>query len=83
MKTLYLRAHINQQGQLTVTMPSELADQEVDLVIVYEPVQRPVENGEKMEPDNWPPGLFAATAGAWQGEPLVREDEGDYEVRDP
>lgn len=30
----------------------------------------------------WPPGFFEATAGAWAGEPVVREAQGDYEVRD-
>ncbi len=30
----------------------------------------------------WPQGFFEATAGAWAGEPLVREPQGDYEIRD-
>ena len=30
---------------------------------------------------NWPPGLYESTAGAWQGEPLVREYEGEIEQR--
>jgi hypothetical protein len=31
---------------------------------------------------DWPLGFFEATAGAWAGEPLVREPQGDYEIRD-
>jgi hypothetical protein len=30
----------------------------------------------------WPPGLFESTAGAWEGEPLVWEPEGEVEQRD-
>ena len=28
---------------------------------------------------DWPPDFFEATAGAWAGEPMVREPQGDYE----
>ena len=51
-----------------------------DIIVVNESVQ---ENGvaEQVEPVGWPSGAYAATAGAWQGEPLVREPQGDYEVR--
>jgi hypothetical protein len=31
---------------------------------------------------DWLPGFFEQTAGAWQG-PLVREDQGQYETREP
>jgi hypothetical protein len=29
----------------------------------------------------WPQGLFEKTAGAWQGEPLVREPQGEANPR--
>jgi len=29
----------------------------------------------------WSPNFFEETAGAWQGEELVRPDQGDYEIR--
>lgn len=29
----------------------------------------------------WPDGLFERTAGAWQGEPLARTPQGEYEQR--
>lgn len=29
----------------------------------------------------WQPGFFEQTAGAWQGEKLVRPEQGEYEVR--
>ncbi len=30
---------------------------------------------------DWPEGLYERTAGAWQGEPLERAPQGDYERR--
>ncbi len=30
----------------------------------------------------WLPGFFEKVIGGWQGEPLVREDQGKYEARD-
>jgi hypothetical protein len=30
----------------------------------------------------WTPGFFERTAGAWQGEPLERSDQGEYDQRD-
>jgi hypothetical protein len=30
---------------------------------------------------HWPEGLFERTAGAWQGEPLERAPQGEYERR--
>ena len=29
----------------------------------------------------WPDDFFEETAGTWQGEPLVRPDQGEYEER--
>ncbi|WP_157453399.1 hypothetical protein [Coleofasciculus chthonoplastes] len=29
----------------------------------------------------WSPGFFERTAGKWQGEPLTREEQGEYEQR--
>jgi hypothetical protein len=32
--------------------------------------------------NGWPPGFFEQTAGCWAGGPLVREPQGEYEVRE-
>jgi|GEM_PF-2122251 len=36
---------------------------------------------EQLDANGWPIGFFEATAGCFQGEPLVREPQGDYEQR--
>jgi hypothetical protein len=83
MKSLHIRAHVDADGTLTLTMPPEMIDQDVELVVVFERAT-PTKTAEvQTEATEWPPGFFERTAGAWQGEPLMREPQGDYEERDP
>ena len=65
MRSLHIHAHVDKQGQVMFKMPPDLADQEVDLVVVFEALKQ-------AEAVGWPPGFFEQTAGAWQGEPLTR-----------
>jgi hypothetical protein len=76
MRSLHVRVHVDKEGQVTFRMPSEFANQNVDLVVVFEPPKL-------AEAVGWPPGFFERTAGAWQGGPLTREPQGEYEERDP
>jgi len=39
------------------------------------------ESPEERDANGWPEGFFERTAGAWQGEPLVRESQGEFERR--
>jgi len=34
-------------------------------------------------PSGWPEGYFEGVFGAWEGEPLQRAEQGDYEQREP
>ena len=38
MKSLHVQAHVDAHGTLTLTMPPEMAGQDVELVVVFEPV---------------------------------------------
>ena len=83
MKSLYLRVHVDERGQVTLPLPAELANHDVDLVVVFSPVDVAQTDSSPASIGDWPDGLYEATAGAWQGEALVREAEGEYEQRDP
>ena len=41
---------------------------------IAELVTREIEGG-------WPPGFFEEVVGSWEGEPLVRPDQGEFEKR--
>jgi hypothetical protein len=83
MRSLHIRAHIDAQGRLTLTMPPEMAGQDVELVVVFNQVTPANTAKVQTEAAGWPPGFFEQTAGAWQGEPLTREPQGEYEERAP
>lgn len=71
---------IIEDGPEMIAIPPELRHQRLEVIIW------PLERGEPVQSSTatshgWPVGLFERTAGAWQGEPLVREPQGDYESR--
>ena len=71
------------QGTVTLTIPPEIAAQDVELVVMFEPVTLTQTTELPTEATGWPPGFLERTAGAWRGEPLTREPQGKYEERDP
>ncbi len=73
MISVKTKAHIGLDGTLSVAVPTPLSETDVEVMLVLQPI--PKERG-------WPPGFFEATAGAWQGEPLQREPQGEYEQRE-
>lgn len=66
MKSIQLRSHIGPDGLLQVQLP-DCQDEEVEVLVVYQPIQPQVKR-------QWSPAFLDA-AGAWQGEPLVREPQ--------
>ena len=83
MNSIKFRIQVDNEGRIQLRMPPQYVGQLLDLVVVFEPVEEHDRSVSQNQPAGWPPGVYEATAGAWQGEPLVRESEGDYEVRDP
>ena len=83
MKSLHVRARVDAQGTLTLAMPPDMSGQDLELVVVFEPVTLTKTVELPTKATGWPPGFFERTAGAWQGEPLTREPQGEYGERDP
>lgn len=81
MNSIQIRALVDEEGRVELQLPERLHGKLLDLVVVYEPVLEG-EQEEAAQPAGWPAGLYEATAGAWQGEPLLREPQDDYEERD-
>jgi hypothetical protein len=83
MKSLHVRAHIDAHRIVTLTMPPEMVDQDVELVVMFEPVTPTQTTELPTEATGWLPGFLERTAGAWQGEPLTSESQSEYGERDP
>jgi len=64
----------------TISIPEELQHQVVEVIIR---VLDKSETKQQIETDanGWPIGFFEETVGAWAGEPLERESQGEYEQR--
>ena len=70
---------IYQDAPDSIPIPEELRHKPVEIIIW--PLSSSAEDTEQTDANGWPFGFFEATAGAWAGEPLVREPQGDYEQR--
>jgi hypothetical protein len=76
MKSVTLHSHADPDGVLNLRVPVGLPNADLEVMVIIVPLPKsPQELG-------WTPGFFEQTAGAWQGAPLARESQGDYETRD-
>jgi hypothetical protein len=73
MHSIHIRTQVDHDGRIELHVPPQFGGQMLDMVVVYTPVQEVAPTEAQSQPAGWPPGSYEATAGAWQGEPLVRE----------
>ena len=62
-------------------MPVGIANADLEVMVVVQPIA-PASAHKTPENLGWPPGFFEQTFGCLQDIPLVREPQGEYEVRD-
>lgn len=73
MQTIQITAHVDDKGMLQIQLPDHPGE-ELEILLVYQPVQ-------KTQKRQWSQ-RFLSTFGAWQGEPLEREPQGEQPERD-
>ena len=73
MKTLHFRQKAEANGQLRLDIAVGKADAECDVVVVVEPT---------VAPKDWLPGFWLQLLQGWQGEPLARPTQGEFDRRD-
>ncbi len=76
METITLHSRVGADGLLKLLVPVKLTNTDLDVVVIVQPAA-PAD-----QPPGWPPGFFEEVAGGWRGELLVREDQGEYEIRE-
>jgi hypothetical protein len=76
METITLHSRVGADGLLKLLVPVKLTNTDLEVVLIVQPVASQLTAAE------WPPAFFEEVAGGWRGELLVREDQGDYEVRE-
>jgi hypothetical protein len=80
MSTITIQSHIGADGMLKLQLPSEFIDTDIEVTVTIKPVTPPtkIKTPEEL---GWSPGFFERTAGMWEGEPLTRGEQGEYEER--
>lgn len=73
MQTIQITAQVDDKGMLQIQLPDHPGE-ELEILLVYQPVQ-------KTQKRQWSQ-RFLSTFGAWQGEPLEREPQGEQPERD-
>jgi hypothetical protein len=76
METITLHSRVGADGLLTLQVPVKLTNTDLEVVLIVQPV------APQSKATEWSPEFFEEVAGGWRGELLVREDQGQYEVRE-
>ena len=77
METLKLKAHIGEDGVLTLEVPTSQRNREVEVLVVVQPL-----DGEETDALGWPRGFFERAYGALADDPIERPEQLPLEVRD-
>ena len=76
METITLHSRVGADGLLKLQVPVKLTNTDLEVVLIVQPV------APASQEAGWPPGFFEQTYGSFRDQPLVRESQGEYEVRD-
>ncbi len=76
MRSILIKSRVGKDGKLHLDVPSDLAGSEVEVMVIVQPVAPP-STGQPP----WSHDFFEEVVGGWQGEPLRRESEGEFESR--
>lgn len=80
MQSLKLQSRVDADGMLHLQLPPELANRELELIVVYQLIELATKQ-KTAEELGYPPDFFEKTAGGWQGEILTRGEQGNCDER--
>jgi hypothetical protein len=81
MHSIKLKKRIGADGVLHLDIPVGITDKEVEIMVIYQPLETPKQQ-KTPEELGWPPGFFEQTYGSCQDDPIVIDYEGDFEKRE-
>lgn len=77
---ILVHSHVGADGILQLQVPTEFKDTDLEVTVTIQPVNiAPKKTPEEL---GYSPGFFEEVIGGWVGEPLVREEQGEYEKRE-
>lgn len=82
METITLHSRVGADGLLTLQVPVKAINTDLEVMLFVQPVTATTSAAASGAGHGWPAKFFEEVAGGWQGERLVRENQGEYEVRE-
>ncbi|WGV23547.1 hypothetical protein [Halotia branconii] len=81
MHSIKLTKRVGKDGILHLEIPVGITDKEVEIMVIYQPIEIPKQQ-KTPEELGWPPGFFEQTYSSCQDDPIVIDSEGDFEERE-
>ncbi len=78
METIKLTTRIDHTGQLRLDLPTQLANSQVDVLVVLHPVKE-----EQTDELGWPIGYFDEIDAIEADDMIERGCQGEFEIREP
>jgi len=78
MEGIKIETYVGSDGILKLEIPVQFKDQRLEVFLIMQPLKEP----EAVDKRGWPPGFIESTAGSLADDPIEREPQGEYEVRD-
>ncbi|MEH1808361.1 hypothetical protein [Nostoc sp.] len=84
MESIKIRTYIGDDGILQIQLPPEIANQELDVVIVFQPVIQKSSEPPTKTPEElgYSRKFVEEVIGSWEGDPLERPDQLPFEERE-
>jgi len=81
IRSIHTRSRVGADGVLHLDVASGCANAEVEVTVIVQPLDTGRDGGAAQP--GWSEDFLSEVVGAWWGEPLRREAQGEYEARDP
>ncbi|MEH2439015.1 hypothetical protein [Nostoc sp.] len=84
MESIKIRTYIGDDGILQIQLPPEIANQELDVVIVFQPVIQKSSQSPNKTPEElgYSRKFVEEVIGSWEGDPLERPEQLPFEERE-
>ncbi|MEH2073142.1 MAG: hypothetical protein V7K57_01755 [Nostoc sp.] len=84
MESIKIRTYIGDDGILQIQLPPEIANQELDVVIVFQPVIQKSSQSLTKTPEElgFSRKFVEEVIGSWEDEPLERPEQLPFEERE-
>jgi hypothetical protein len=82
MESIKLKSHVGDDGVLQIQIPVGFKNEDLEVMVIFQPLKSRDSNSETLESRGWQPGFFEEVIGSWEGEPLERPEQLPYEVRE-